>query len=72
MSYDGVTSSVSLLERDNLFLVRDCNIQQLAMKMYNVAHGLASKATSVLFLQYNYTQTCWQSFFITTSKYSTL
>ena len=48
--YDDSTSSfVSLLERDS-FSVHDSNIQQLAMEMYKVAHGLASEVTSVLCL----------------------
>ena len=47
---DSISSFVSLLGRDNSFFVHDCNIQQLAMEVYKVAHGLASKATSVLFL----------------------
>ena len=35
MIYDDSTSSfVSRLERDNLFSVHDCNIQQLAMEMF--------------------------------------
>ena len=51
MIYDDSTSSfVSLLERDNLFSVHDCNIQQLAMEMCKISHGLASEATSVLLI----------------------
>ena len=34
---------VSLLGKDNSFYVHDCNIQQPAMEMYKVTHGLASK-----------------------------
>ena len=51
MIYDDSTSSlVSLLERDNSFSVHDCNIQQLAMEMYKIVHGLASEAISVLLI----------------------
>ena len=53
-----------LFQRDNLFSVHDCNIQHLAMEMYKVAHGLASKATSVLFLQNINMQTWPQSKFL--------
>ena len=52
MIYNDSTSSfVSLSERDNSFSVHDCNIQLLVMKMYEVAYGLASRATSVLLLR---------------------
>ena len=41
MIYDDSTSFfISLLERDNSFSVYDCDIQQLVMEMYWVAHGL--------------------------------
>ena len=64
MIYDDKTSSfLSLLESDNSFSVHDCNIQRLAMETYKVAHGLASQATSVLFLQNNNMQTRSQSVF---------
>ena len=53
MIYDSTSSLVSFRQRDNSFSVHDCNIQQLAMEMYIEAHGLASKAKSVLFLQNN-------------------
>ena len=53
-----------LFQRDNLFSVHDCNIQHLAMEMYKVAHVLASKATSVLFLQNINMQTWPQSKFL--------
>ena len=65
MIYDDSTSSfMSHLERDNSFSVHDCNIQQPAMEMYKVTHGLVSKATSVLFLQNNNMQTWSQSEFL--------
>ena len=60
---DKISSFVSLLESDNSFSVHDCKIQQLAMEMHKVAHGLASQATSVLSLQNNNMQTLSQSVF---------
>ena len=62
MIHDDSTSSfVSLLEKDNSLTVHGCNIQQLAMEIYKVAHGLASKTTSVLFLRNSNMQTQSQS-----------
>ena len=51
---------VSLLEKDNSFYVHDCNIQQPAMEMYKVIHGLASKTP----MQSNNMQTWSQSEFL--------
>ena len=50
------------IERE--FSVHDCNISQVAMEIYKVAHGLASKATSVLFLRNNNMQIRSQSEFL--------
>ena len=62
MIHDDSTSSfVSLLEKDNSLTVHGCNIQQLAMEIYKVAHGPASKTTSVLFLRNSNMQTQSQS-----------
>ena len=61
MIYDESVSSMSLLVRDNSFSVHDCDIQQLAMELHKVFHGLASKATSVLFLRKNDMQSQLQS-----------
>ena len=58
MIYDDSTSSfVSHLEKDKSFFIHDCDIQQLAMEMNKVAHGLASKAKSVFLLRDNNLQT---------------
>ena len=63
--YDDSTSYfVFLLERDNSVSVHDCNIQQLAIKMYIVAHGPTSKATSVLSLRNSNLHTRSQSEFL--------
>ena len=61
---DNTSSFVSLLDGDNSCSVHDCNIQQLVMEMYKVTHGLASKATSVLFLRNNNMQNRSQSEFL--------
>ena len=50
-----------LLRKDNLFSVHDCNMQQPAMEMYKVVHGLVSKATSVPLSRNSDIQTCSQS-----------
>ena len=54
----------SFRERDNSFSVHDCNIQKLATEMYKAYPGLASKATSVLFLQNDNMQTLLKSEFL--------